>query len=289
MAPAPKKPAPKKKPPAKKKPTAKKRPAAKPVRKTAPARQKKPAPRPGKSTPAPAPRRPLWRRALRWAFAMGLLFLLLSAGWVLLYRFVNPPVTALMLQRHYGHGATMDREWRDLEDISPDLALAVLASEDQRFPDHHGFDTVELRKAIEQGRQGGPLRGASTLSQQVAKNAFLWPSRSWVRKGLEVYFTGLVELLWGKERILEVYLNIAEFGDGFYGAEAAARRCFGRSAMELTRQEAATLAAVLPSPRRFNAAQPSARVLRKRDWILEQMVNLGGTAFLDRLRPGGAP
>jgi monofunctional biosynthetic peptidoglycan transglycosylase len=120
----------------------------------------------------------------------------------------------------------------------------------------------------------------------VAKNVFLWPARSWARKGLEVYFTALIETLWAKERILEVYLNVAEFGDGIYGAEAAARRCFGRSAKELTAEEAATLAAVLPNPRRYSAAQPSARVLRKRIWILQQMKNLGGHAYLQRLAAG---
>ncbi len=224
---------------------------------------------------------------LRWAVVLALLFLGTSAGWVLLYRYVNPPVTILMLTRHFREDAAMAREWQDLDDISPDLLLAVIAAEDQRFPNHHGFDTVELRKAIEAGRKGASLRGASTISQQTAKNAFLWPSRSWVRKGLEVYFTGLIEVLWGKKRILEVYLNIVEFGDGIYGAETAARRCFGRSAAELTPEEAATLAAVLPNPRLYSAARPSARVLRKRDWILQQMKNLGGRDYLEKLSEVG--
>lgn len=259
------------------------------TRKAAPPKSRKKASPKAKANPkakaAPDEKKPrgLFRRLLRWAALLTLLFVLVSAGWVFAYRFINPPVTALMLIRHYGYDATMSREWRDLDAISPDLALAVIASEDQRFPNHHGFDTVELRKALDEGLSGGGLRGASTISQQVAKNAFLWPARSFVRKGLEVYFTGLVELMWSKERILEVYLNIAEFGDGIYGAEAAARRCFGRSATDLTKEEAATLAAVLPSPRRNSAAQPSARVLRKRDWILEQMHNLGGHAYLDQL------
>jgi len=171
-------------------------------------------------------------------------------------------------------------QWVALEKISPQAALAVIASEDQRFPFHAGFDFESIREAVRHNARGGKIRGASTLTQQVAKNLFLWKGRGWVRKGLEAGITGLIELLWPKERILEVYLNIAEFGRGTYGVQAAAQRFYGKDAARLTRREAATLAAVLPAPKQWRVDSPSPRVQRRRDAIMKQMRLLGGASFL---------
>jgi len=274
--------------PKKKSATSKKTNAAPAKRKAAP--KKKTAARPKqvrrKTPPAPSPpppRRPLLRRALRIAVIAGVALFLLSAAWVVAYRFVNPPITALMLVR-YGQSEAEDaviyKEWRDYEEISPYLVLAVVAAEDQRFYDHYGFDFTQIRKVLESRSSGKRMRGASTLSQQAAKNAFLWPARSWVRKGLEVYFTALLETLWSKRRILEIYLNVAETGDGIYGAEAAARTYFNKAAKDLSPEEGALIAAVLPNPRAMSPAAPSPYVLQRRDWILKQMHNLGGTSYL---------
>jgi monofunctional biosynthetic peptidoglycan transglycosylase len=174
-------------------------------------------------------------------------------------------------------------DWTSYTAISPHVALAVIAGEDQRFPDHQGFDFVEIQDALEDQEEGKPLRGASTISQQVAKNLFLWSGRSFVRKGLEAWFTVLLELLWSKERILEVYLNIAEFGDYTFGVEAASRRFFNKPAARLTADEAVRLAAVLPNPLRYRVDKPSAYVLKRQRWIERQMGQLGGVAYLDRL------
>jgi monofunctional biosynthetic peptidoglycan transglycosylase len=171
----------------------------------------------------------------------------------------------------------------DWERISPHAAVAVLASEDQRFPHHAGFDLESIADAVEKRSRGGRLRGASTISQQVAKNLFLWPGRSFLRKGLEAWFAGLLELTWPKRRILEVYLNVAEFGDGVFGVEEASRRFFGKPAAGLSADEAARLAAVLPSPRRMRADHPSPWVLARSAWIQEQMAQLGGAAYLRTL------
>lgn len=210
----------------------------------------------------------------------------LSLGLVLLFRFVPPPTSAFMLIRqtsawvHDEAGFRMHHDWVPLEQIAPSLALAVVASEDQKFPQHHGFDVASIRKALIEAGEGERLRGASTISQQTAKNLFLWGGRSFVRKGIEAWFTVWMELLWPKHRILEVYLNIAEFGDGIYGAEAAARQLFGTSAARLTPRQSALLAAVLPSPRRLHAAHPGAYVERRVNWIRRQMQQLGGPAYL---------
>jgi len=176
--------------------------------------------------------------------------------------------------------AVIDKVWRNYDTISPNLALAVVAGEDQRFYEHWGFDFKELKKAVEGRSSGKRMRGASTLSQQVAKNVFLWPSRSWVRKGLEAYFTLLLELFWSKQRTLEIYLNVAEMGEGIYGAESAARAYFHKPASALTPEEAALIAGALPNPRGRNPAAPSRLLLGRRDWILQQMHNLGGVSYL---------
>jgi len=195
--------------------------------------------------------RRLWRWLIRWLARIAAL----AAIWVLAYRVVNPPITWLILSEWVRLG-DIHRDWRPIEDISPHLARAVVAAEDARFCDHVGFDFEQIGKAL----KGGAARGASTISQQTAKNVFLWPGRNWTRKGLEAAFAGAIELAWGKRRILEVYLNVAEMGEGVFGAEAAARRWFGVSAADLTPTQAARIAAILPNPRERSAANPGAFV-----------------------------
>ena len=189
------------------------------------------------------------------------LALLLVAS-VAIHRFVPPPATFLMVTRAMD-GGEMTYRWRSLNDISPRLVEAVIASEDSTFCAHRGFDMKAIEKALKANERGGRIRGGSTISQQTAKNVFLWPGRDWVRKGLEAGYTVLIETLWGKRRIVEVYLNVAEWAPGVYGAEAAAQHWFGKSADELSAREAARLAAILPSPRRYDAASPGAYVRRR--------------------------
>jgi monofunctional biosynthetic peptidoglycan transglycosylase len=200
----------------------------------------------------------------------GLLWLTLSFGAVLALRFVDPPVTMVMLLQPGAVGA-LDFTWVDREQIAWNAARAVMASEDQRFVEHHGIDFVSLDRALADYRGGDGLRGASTITQQVAKNLFLWQGRSFVRKGLEAYFAVLIEMCWTKERILEVYLNIAELGPELFGVEAAAREYFGSSAAKLSVADAALLAAVLPNPRELRAGRPSAYVRERQSWIAGQV------------------
>jgi monofunctional biosynthetic peptidoglycan transglycosylase len=209
-------------------------------------------------------------------------------------RVVDPPTSAFMLAWRCSQPADAasrrpDWHWRDLEAIAPEMALAVIAAEDQRFAEHHGFDLDAIGDALAQADRGGRLRGASTLSQQVAKNLFLWPGRSWVRKGLEAWFTALIELAWPKRRILEVHLNIAEYGPGIYGVEAAARHWFGRPAARLDAGQAARLAAVLPNPRVYRVNAPTPRVQQRARWIRRQMDQLGGVAWLERIDARAQP
>lgn len=214
------------------------------------------------------------------AWVVGL-FLVLNIILVLVFRFVPVPTSGLMVQRRmeswFGDKAYTSRhQWVPLEEISPSLGVAVIAAEDQNFTDHFGFDWQAIEKAVQHNEHSRRKRGASTVSQQTAKNLFLWSSRSWTRKGLEAWFTLLLEAGWSKRRILEVYLNIVEFGDGVYGAEAAARTYFGKPARRLTASEAALLAAVLPNPRKFKANAPSEYIRGRQAWILNQMRQLGG-------------
>jgi monofunctional glycosyltransferase len=208
---------------------------------------------------------------------------------VLSLRWIDPPFTAFMAEAQTAAWVSRDsnyvfrHRWVDLDRISPNLPLAVVASEDQKFPEHWGFDVEAIEKAYALNQHSHKVRGASTISQQVAKNLFLWSGRSYFRKGLEAYFTVLIESLWPKRRILEVYLNIAEFGYGTYGAEAAAQRFFHKPASRLTRGDAAVLAAVLPNPERYSAAAPSRYVQQRREWILDQMQALGGPEMLDEI------
>ncbi len=210
----------------------------------------------------------------------------LSILLVILYRFVPVPVTPLMIirfaeQRKKDQKATIYHHWVPLEKISGNLKRAVVASEDQRFFEHRGFDHEQIKKARKENITRRRPRGASTISQQTAKNLFLWPRSSWFRKGLEAYFTFLIELLWSKERILEVYLNSIEMGKGIYGAEAVARLHFDTTPLKLTRSQAALVAATLPNPRRFSSRYPSAYILRRQQEILRQMNFIAFPAHLE--------
>ena len=228
-------------------------------------------------------------RLLKWFLVVLFAWLLLTATPVLLLRWLRPLTSALMLEAAaqawaaQDHGYRTDFEWVSLEQISPHAAIAVIASEDQLFPFHAGFDFDSIREAVRESERGRRLRGASTISQQVAKNLFLWSRHSLVRKGLEAYFTVLIEALWPKERILEMYLNVAQFGNGVYGVQAAAERFWHKPARRLTSADAALLAAVLPNPLRLHADRPSRYVLSRRDWILDQMRMLGGPEYLRAL------
>ncbi|MBL7925172.1 MAG: monofunctional biosynthetic peptidoglycan transglycosylase [Bacteroidia bacterium] len=203
-----------------------------------------------------------------------LAFFLLSVFSTLLFRFVPVPVTPLMLIRYFEmEEGKIDKEWKSLEEISDHLPLAVVTAEDQKFEEHFGFDLEAIEKAVKynERHKGKKVKGASTISQQTAKNVFLWPGRSWIRKGLEVYFTFLIELLWSKERIMEVYLNVIEMGPGVYGAEAASTYYFRKPASKLSKSEAASIAAILPNPIRWSAAKPTPYIVKKRNWIMRHM------------------
>ncbi len=223
-----------------------------------------------------------WGRRILKAFLWaGGGFVALTALLVLLLRFVPVPVSALMIERRAAAWAgsrpyTPHHQWVSLDEISPNMGVAVIAAEDQNFPDHFGFDWQAIEKAYVHNEHSRRKRGASTVSQQTAKNLFLWESRSWVRKGFEVWFTLLLETEWSKRRILEVYLNIVEFGDGVYGVEAASRTYFGKPASRLSPSEAALLAAVLPNPHKYRVNAPSGYVRGRQAWILNQMRQLGG-------------
>jgi len=215
------------------------------------------------------------RRRRRPLLTLFLLLVLLGSGSVVIQRFVPPPITYLMVSRSMD-GAGLSYRWRSLDVISPRLVQAVIASEDSTFCAHNGFDMEAIERALQanaraEKRGSGRIRGGSTLSQQTAKNAFLWPGRDWVRKGLEAGYTVAIETLWGKRRIMEVYLNVAEWAPGVYGAEAAAQHWFGKSADALTAREAARLAAILPSPRRYSASTPGPYVRRRASRIQAAM------------------
>ena len=191
---------------------------------------------------------------------------------VLLFKWIPLPFTPLMAIRYFEHSdEEIKHEWVPIEAISKNLQLAVICSEDQNFENHNGFDFEAIQKAIENNKKGKRVRGASTISQQTAKNAFLWPGRNYIRKGLEAYFTFLIEFLWSKERILEVYLNSIEMGKGVYGAQAAAQSWFGKDALNLSPSEAAAIAAILPNPRTYRANPPSNYISQRKSWITQQM------------------
>ncbi len=218
-----------------------------------------------------------FRKLLKWTF---IIFFVSSILAVVVYRWVPVKYTPLMFiryleRKHDGGSPRIEHEWVALEEMSPEMPLAVWASEDQNFFEHWGFDFTAIRQAIQEAEDGKRQRGASTISQQVAKNVFLWPNSTWVRKGFEVYFTLLIELFWSKQRIMEVYLNSIEMGDGIYGAQAVAKLHFRTDAKHLTREQCALIAATLPDPLHRNSARPSPKVYRKQKRILRQMRFLG--------------
>lgn len=227
-------------------------------------------------------------KQIKWVFKklfkIGLWFLGISIFMVILFRFVPVPFTPLMFIRtaqQWGNDEklTWKHDWVSLDEMSPKLPLAVICSEDQKFMEHNGFDFEAIDKAIKHNGRSKRKRGASTISQQTAKNVFLWPQRSWARKGLEVYFTFLIETLWSKERIIEVYLNSVEMGKGVYGIEAASQFWFKKSAKNLTSQQAAAIAAVLPNPRKYRANPATPYIQKRKNWIVRQMGFYGNLAF----------
>jgi monofunctional biosynthetic peptidoglycan transglycosylase len=234
-------------------------------------------------------KRSLPARLARWALTAILSVAVGSIAVVAGFRWLPVPTTAFMVQERIASlgdaPALVQRHaWVPWDRISKNAALAVIASEDQRFFEHQGFDFDAIGKAVNDAQRGKRLRGASTISQQVSKNLFLWPGQSWVRKGLEVWFTVWIEFLWPKQRILEVYLNSAQFGHGVWGVEAASRAYFGKDAARLTRADAAALAAVLPSPNHYRVVNPGPFVRRRQAWILGQMNGLPAAAELQRLK-----
>ena len=216
------------------------------------------------------------KKILRYARNLLIFFFASTILAVIVYRFMPVYVTPLMVIRSVqqlasGDKPTWKHTWVSFDKISPNLPMAVIASEDNRFATHNGFDFIEIKKAMEENENRKKKRGASTISQQTAKNVFLWPQSSWVRKGFEVYFTFLIELFWSKERIMEVYLNSIEMGNGIYGAQAAAKYKFETTAAKLTKAQCALIAATLPNPIRFNSAKPSPYILKRQKQILRLM------------------
>jgi monofunctional biosynthetic peptidoglycan transglycosylase len=227
-----------------------------------------------------------FKKVWRFIWKSAVYFLILSIVTVVLYRWIPVPVTPLMIircveQKTDGKKLRLQKDWKPLENISSNMQLAVVCSEDQNFVRHSGFDFDAIDKAIKYNEHHRRKRGASTISQQTAKNVFLWSGRSWVRKGFEVYFTFLIECLWSKERIMEVYLNVIETGDGIYGAQAASAFFFHKDAAKLSKGEAALIAAVLPNPIRFSIGRPSGYILRRQGWIIHQMALWGGPLQYD--------
>jgi monofunctional biosynthetic peptidoglycan transglycosylase len=229
----------------------------------------------------------LFSRIGKFCLKISLWFIAISIALVVLFRWVPIYITPLMVKRYIeqkmdGKEMKLDKTWKPLEEISPSLQLAVVCSEDQNYLKHHGFDFGAIKKAIAHNKKSKRKRGASTISQQTAKNVFLWDGRSWVRKGFEVYFTFLIELFWSKERIMEVYLNVIEMGPGIYGAEAASQTYFKKSAIKISKQQAATISAILPSPLNYNAKKPSAFLQGRINWTLQQMRFWGGKLDYDK-------
>jgi len=218
----------------------------------------------------------MFKRLSRFIIKLFFWFVLITVCWVLLYKWVPVPATPLMAirsaqQLQHKQEIKWKHQWVALEKISNNLQLAVICSEDQKFTNHHGFDVEAIEKVIDNYDTNKRLRGASTISQQTAKNVFLWPHRSWIRKGFETYFTFLIELLWSKSRIMEVYLNSIEMGDGIYGAQAAAKYWFDKDAASLSKYEAAAIAAILPNPLKMKADPATSYVQKRKQWILQQM------------------
>ncbi len=226
----------------------------------------------------------LWKLIVRILKIAIILFVGISVLWVLLYRFINPPVTLLMIERGFerksdGKAWKIDKQWVDFDDIADPMKRAAVAAEDQSFLDNYGFDFKAMERAIDKNAKSHKLIGGSTISQQTAKNVFLWPGRSYIRKGFEAWFTLLMEVFWNKKRIMEVYLNEIEMGDGIYGVQAAAQAYFHKDAGKLTKQQAAAIASIFPSPLKWSATNPSDYVAHRQYLILKNMRRLGPLDF----------
>lgn len=218
--------------------------------------------------------RTLLQRIGRFIWKTFLILFIAQLIYIIALKWINPPITLTQLSSWIS-GDGLKRDYVDYEEMSYNIKLAVISSEDQLFPDHDGFDWKSIEKAMKYNKKKpGRIRGASTISQQVAKNVFLWQGRDWIRKGLEVYFTKMIEWIWGKRRILEMYLNVIEMGKGIYGIEAASKTYFNKPAKKLSRQQAAMIAACLPNPKKYTVKPPSSYVIVKSGWILRQMNNL---------------
>lgn len=223
-------------------------------------------------------------KLIKWFFKAAIAFVALSVFSTIIFRWVPVPFTPLMLIRNIEHWSKGDKapfehDWVSMDKISPNLGKAVIVSEDQKFLEHFGFDIEAMEKAFEKNKNRKRIKGGSTITQQTAKNVFLWPQRSYLRKGFEVYFTFLIEVFWSKERILEVYLNSIEMGNGIYGAEAAAQHWFRKPAAKLSASEAASIAAILPNPRKYKAVNSSGYIQKRKNWILRQMNYYGPLTF----------
>ena len=232
----------------------------------------------------------MFRKILKFLRTFFLVFFVTSIVWVVLARFIPVFVTPLMLIRSVefiaqGEFPKNSKSWVPIEDISHNMVQAVVASEDNLFLEHYGFSINDISKAIKHNNKGKRIRGGSTISQQTAKNVFLWPQRSYLRKGLEAYFTVLIELIWSKERIMEVYLNVIEMGDGIYGVQAASLEYFGKDAAKLTKSQAALIAACLPNPRRFSVKNPSVYISRRKSKIVSLMGKLEQVDFDKKDKP----
>lgn len=216
------------------------------------------------------------KRIFKFVFKCILWLFILSVVIVFIFKWVPVPATPLMVIRYFEHSekdksSSWKHDWVSIDEISKNMQLAVICSEDQNFLTHHGFDFDAIKKAMEHNQKKRKIKGASTISQQTAKNVFLWPQRSWLRKGMEAYFTFFIELIWSKERIMEVYLNSIEMGKSVYGVEAASQYWFKKSASRLSRQEAAAIAAILPNPQKYRANPASSYIQSRKDWIVRQM------------------
>jgi monofunctional biosynthetic peptidoglycan transglycosylase len=224
-----------------------------------------------KEKPKPRQKMSAGHRIWQWTKRIFLILFVAQLLYIIVLKWINPPITITQLVSWVsGHG--LKRDYVSGEELSPNIKLAVIAAEDQVFPDHGGFDWKNIKKAMEYNeKKPGRVRGASTISQQVAKNVFLWQGRDWIRKGLEVYFTKMIEWIWGKQRILEVYVNVIEMGDGIFGAEAASQAYFNKPAKALTRKEAAMIAACLPNPKKFTVKPLHKRVASRSSWVVGQM------------------
>lgn len=236
----------------------------------------------------------LVNKIIRILLRIVIFFLVVTVGFVFMFRWVPVPLTPLMVircleQRSENREMVLKHDWVELDKISPRLQLAVVCSEDQNYLKHFGFDFGAIEKAVKDNGEGKTLRGASTISQQTAKNVFLWPGRSYLRKAFEVYFTLLIELIWSKERIMEVYLNSIEMGDGVYGAEAAARYWFHKSASQLNKDESAAIAAILPNPRKYVANPPGPYITKRKEWVKRQMSYWGNQLDYDKYGDEEAP